>query len=138
MDASDLHARSLNTKEVLTAQRSEKLHIPNRRWNGKDLWERTASENIHSVRNEEKNKNIFKENQMNYILQPYFKKTQREMMMKLKMTFGLTGEFIHRHHVVPRVKLFSPSEEIISYSVELHRRYQNNTHITGGNVGRTD
>ena len=111
MDASELHARSLNTKEVLTAQRSEKLHIPNRRWNGENLRERTASENIHSVRNEEKNKKIFKEYQMNYILHPCFKTTHRGMMRKQKMTFGLTGEFIHRHHVVPRVKLYVPSEE---------------------------
>ena len=48
---------------------------------------------------------------MNYILQSLFKKTQRGMMRKLKVTSGLTGECIHRHHVVPRVKLYVPREE---------------------------
>ena len=27
------------------------------------------------------------------------------------MTSGLTGEFINRHHVEPRVKLYMPKEE---------------------------
>ena len=47
MDASELHARRLNAKEVLTPQIKWKLHVPSRRWNGKNLWRRTASENIH-------------------------------------------------------------------------------------------
>ena len=41
---------------------------------------------------------------MNYILQPHFKKTQRGMMRKLKVTSD-------RHHVGPRVKLYVPREE---------------------------
>ena len=47
MDASELHARRLNAKEVLTPQRSGNFIIPSRRWNGKTLWRRWASENIH-------------------------------------------------------------------------------------------
>ena len=38
---------------------------------------------------------------MNCILQHHFKKTQRGMMRKLKVTSGLIGEFIYRHHVEP-------------------------------------
>ena len=33
MDAPELHARKLNAKEVLTAAKKWKFHIPNRRWN---------------------------------------------------------------------------------------------------------
>ena len=33
MDASELHARRLNAKEVLDAAKKWKFHIPNRRWN---------------------------------------------------------------------------------------------------------
>ena len=47
MDASELHARSLNAKEVLTPQRSGNFIFPSRRWNIQNLWERRESENIH-------------------------------------------------------------------------------------------
>ena len=49
---------------------------------------------------------------MNYILQPQFKKTQRGIMRKLKVTSGLLQKkFIYRHHVEPRVKLYMTEEE---------------------------
>ena len=64
MDAPELHARRLNAKEVSTPPEPG------------------------IVQNEEKNKKFFKENQMNYNLQPHFKKTQRWMMRKLKVTSG--------------------------------------------------
>ena len=33
MDASELHARRLNAKEVLTPMKGDKFEIPSRRWN---------------------------------------------------------------------------------------------------------
>ena len=47
MDASELHARRLNAKEVLTPMKSEIFHIPSRRWNSQNLWRRSGSESIH-------------------------------------------------------------------------------------------
>ena len=47
---------------------------------------------------------------MNYTLQLHFKKTQRGMMKKLKVTSG-PPEFIYRHHFEPSVKLYMPKEE---------------------------
>ena len=47
MDASDLHARRLNAKEVLTPQRSGNFIFPVADGQSKSLGERTASENIH-------------------------------------------------------------------------------------------
>ena len=62
--------------------------------------------------NEEKNNKFFKENQINYILQPHFKKTQCGMMKKLKSdSWTFTRNFIYRHHVEPRIKLYMPREE---------------------------
>ena len=46
MDASELHGRRFNAKEVLTPQREWKLHFPSRRWKSQNLWVKTASENI--------------------------------------------------------------------------------------------
>ena len=46
---------------------------------------------------------------MNYILQPHFE-THRCMMVKLGMISG-SGNFVHRHRVEPRVKLYVPRQE---------------------------
>ena len=59
-------------------------------------------------------------------------------MRKLKVTSGLTGEFIYRHHVEPTVKLYMPKEERFPIPIRVHRRYQNNMYITGCIVGKTD
>ena len=49
-----------------------------------------------------------------------------------KMISGRSQEkFIYRHHVEPRVKLYVPREESFTYSVEVHRRCQNNIYISG-------
>ena len=46
MDASELHARRLNATDVLR-RKEVKLHISSHRWNSRNLWVWTASENIH-------------------------------------------------------------------------------------------
>ena len=46
-----------------------------------------------------------------------------------------SGDFVHRHHVEPRVKLYRPKRRIISYSTETNRRYQDYRYILGCNVG---
>ena len=51
--------------------------------------------------------------------------TQRGMMRKLKMTFGLLRENTYRHHVEPRVKLYIPNEEWFPSPAEVHWRDQN-------------
>ena len=95
MDASELHARRLNAKEVLTQQRSGNFIFPVADgtveiFGGEQRLK--TSTLTRSVRNEEKNKKFFKENQMNYILQPHFKTTRRVVMVKLNMTSGLLQE----------------------------------------------
>ena len=74
------------------------------------VWEHSPSPG--SDPNEAKNKKFFKEIQMNGILHPILKKTQPVMMMKRKKDFWtIAGDFIYRHHVVRRVKLYVPREE---------------------------
>ena len=82
MDASELHDRRLNAKEVLTPQRSGNFIFP--------VADGTVK--IFGEENEEKNKKFFKERQMNWILQPNFKTTRRGIMRKLKVIFGLFQE----------------------------------------------
>ena len=94
MDASELHARRLNAKEVLTPMKSDNFKFPvadgTVKIYGGEQRLRTSTL-PRNGRNEEKN-NKFKESQMNYLLQPHSKKTQSGMMRKLKVTSGLLWE----------------------------------------------
>ena len=92
MDASELYARSLSAKEVLTPQRSGNFMLPVAEGTRKIFRgeKRLRTSTLSRDRPEQKkNKKFFKENQMNYILQPHFKKTQRGVMRELKVTSGL-------------------------------------------------
>ena len=98
----------------------------------KNLWVRERPE-----RGEEQE--ILKESQMNHILQPNFKTTRHGMMRKLKVTSGRSQEkLIYRHHVCTPSQTVRAEREIISYSVCVHRCYQNNSYVTGRNLGKTD
>ena len=72
------------------------FHIPSRRWNGKTLWRRSGSENIHlnpgSSRTRRRTKKIFKENQAHFLLHPHIKMAQHWMMRKLNMISGALQE----------------------------------------------
>ena len=103
-------------KVSVNADERWKFRIPSRRWNSQNSWRRSTSETIHlnqgSSLNEERNKKVFEENQTDSLLQTLFMMTQHGMMRKLKNDFwSITGDFIYRHHVEPRVKLYMPKEE---------------------------
>ena len=86
------------------SQRKWKIHVPSRRWTNKILW-RGIRNWEHPpwygiIQFEEKIKEIFLENQKGLHLH------------HLKTHFrSISGNFIYRHHVEPRVKLYSPREE---------------------------
>ena len=75
MDASELHARRLNAKEVLTPMKGDNFYFPGLRWNSQTVWR---------TRDDAEAKNDF---------------------------WSITGDFISRHHVESRVKLYMPREE---------------------------
>ena len=112
--------------------------IPNRRWNGKTLWRRSGSEDTHlnprSPRPKEKNKEIFKEIQTD-LLQAYFK-THRCTVVKLEMT---SGPFQATPFTVitlnPERQTVRAERRNISYSAEVHRRYQNNIYRALHRIG---
>ena len=87
----------------------------------KNLWERTASENIHlnlrSVRNEGKNKKFFEENQADSFPNPLQGDSTCDDAEAKNYFWSITGDFIYRHHVEPRVKLYVPREESFSDEV---------------------
>ena len=83
MDASELHARRLNAKEVSHADERWQLYIP--------VADGTVDRRLKQpgiVRNEEKNQKFSEENQTKSLLQRLFKMTQQCIMRKLKVTSG--------------------------------------------------
>ena len=86
MDASEIHARRLNAKEVLTPMKNENFVFPVA---GRTF--KTPGEDrslgpptlIGIVQNEDRNKKFFEYNQADSLLHPHIKMTQHEMMRKL-------------------------------------------------------
>ena len=106
MDASELHARRLNAKEVLTPMTGDNLIFPvadgavqtpggDRRLNPSTL--------IRIVLNEERNKKFFEDSDELSSPTPLQDDSTRDD--------AVTGDFIYRHHVEPSVKLYMPREE---------------------------
>ena len=113
MDASEIHARRLNAKEVLTPKKWWKFDLPDRRWNSQIIPRRSGSEKIHrnpgTTQIEEKNKEIFQENQTGLL---HHFKTHPPSDGEARNDFwSISGNDIYRHHVQPRVKLYVPREE---------------------------
>ena len=118
MDASEIYSKRLNTKEVIFPQRKWTIHISSRRWTNKIHWRRSGTENIHldtGPPNSMRRSKIFLENQKGLHLQ--YLKTHIRMLVKREMTWSMSGNFIYRHHVEPRVKLYPPREE--SFTIPL-------------------
>ena len=96
MDASELHARWLNAKEVLTPLKGNNFIFPVADGTVKvsdgDRRPRTSTL-IRIVLNEERNKMCFEENRADSLLQTLSKMTQHGMMRKpKKMASGLLQE----------------------------------------------
>ena len=117
MDASEIHARRLNAKEVLTPMKDNNFIFPvpdgTVKTPGGDRRLRTVHLNQGSSwprrRARSSSRRIKRTLFSNQLL---FKMTLHGMMRKLKMVSGLLREiFIYRHHVEPRVKLYMPKEE---------------------------
>ena len=134
MDASELHAKRLNAKEVLTPQRSGNFIFPvadgTVKIFGREQRLRTSTLNWERPeRGEEQEILRGKSDELVSPTPPQDDSTRDDAAEK--NFWSITGDFIYRHHVEPRVKLYMPREESFLYSAEVHRRYQNNIHIPG-------
>ena len=115
MNASELHARRLNAKEVLTPMKGGQSYIPSCRWNSQNPWRRSGSENIHlnpgSPGTRRRTKIL--QGKSDELHSPT--QLQEDSMLDDEEAtndfWTVTGEFIYRHHVEHRVKLYVPKEE---------------------------
>ena len=109
MDASEIYSKRLNAKEVVFPKEKGKFHFSSRRWTNKIYWRRSGTENIHLERGH-----------------PIRGERQRDFLGENDF-WSMSGNFKNRHHVEPRVKLYSPREE--SFPIPLkHLDISRNTH----------
>ena len=123
MDASEIHARRLNAKEVLTTQCRRSVnaherwqfHIPSRRWNSKNFWRRSTSENIHlnpgSSWKRRRTRNPSRRNRRTLFSTSTSRRLKAGWCGCLKWCLVYYGRLHSSHHVEPNVKLYVPREE---------------------------
>ena len=103
MDASEIHARRLNAKEVLTPMKGENLRFPVEDGTGKISGEDQDLRTIHLNPGQPRQRTrtrFFEENQTG-LFQTHVK-THRCLMVKPKMILVfVSGDFSCRHHVEP-------------------------------------
>ena len=127
MDASEIHAKRLNAKELFQPKNGEKNRMPNRRWNGKTFWRRSGSENIRRTRQSWRR-----------IRRIFFNPTSRLIVVRWwsKKLF-----LVHFQAICPPSSRGTQSQtvraerRIISYSTEIHRSDQDFRYIQGCNAG---
>ena len=114
MYASELHARRLNAKEVLTPMKGVKFSFPvadgTVKISGGDQRLRAATL-IRGRPERGEEQNILQGESGGLSSPSHIEMTQHRMMRKLKMISGPLYAIYDRHHVEPRVKVYMPKEE---------------------------
>ena len=115
MDASELHARRVNGKEVLTPQRSGKFIFPvadgTVKIIGGERHLRTSTLTRERPERGEESEICDGNSDEWYAPSNHEEDSTRDDEEARDDFWTIIGEFIYRHHVVPRVKLYVPQEE---------------------------
>ena len=121
MDASELHARRLNAKAVLTPMKGDNFIFPvadgtvKTPWGDRRLRPSTLIRD-HLERGEEE---VFRWESDGFSSPtPIQDDSTREDAEAKKKFWSITGDFIYRHHVEPRVKLRMPQEESFPFPMK--------------------
>ena len=122
MDASELYARRLNAKDVLAPMKGD--IFPSRRWNSQNPWRRSTSETIPfnqgSSSTRRGTRSFSRRIRGLSSPNPLQDDSARHDAEAQNDSWSFTGDFIYRHHVEPRVKLYIPNEE--SFLIPLKNR----------------
>ena len=110
MDASELHARRLSAKEVLTPERSGNFIFPVADGTVKIFGREQRLRTSTLERGEEQDILRGESGGLSSPSPQQADSTQGDAEAKNDFR-SITGEFIYRHHVEPRVKLHMPREE---------------------------
>ena len=114
MDASEIRARRLNAKEVLTPMSGEKFIFPIedgtvKLSGGDQVLKISTLIRDHPERREEQE--VFRGEPDRSSPTPLQDDSTRDDAEAINDFWSLTKDFIYRHHVEPRVKLYMPQEE---------------------------
>ena len=115
MNASELQARRLNAKEVLTPMKGEKIMFPfadgTVKVSGGDQCLRTSILISDRPERGEEQEVLRGESDKLSFPVPLQDVSTRDDEEATSDCWTVTGEFIYRHHVEPRVKRYMPTEE---------------------------
>ena len=111
MDASEIYSKS-QCKGGNFSQRKWKIYFSSRRWTNQTSWRRSGPENIHldtgpPIRGE--GHVDFLAESEGSLLPP--QDSHPDAGEAINDFWSMSGNLIYRHHVEPRVKLYSPREE---------------------------
>ena len=118
MDASELHARSSMQRKCQRQWKVKNSYSQSQKEQSKfqqefKIWEHPPSSG--TAQTEEKNKKSFLENQKG-LFHTY--DSFPDAGEAINDFWSMSGSFIYRHHVEPRVKLYSPREESIPIALK--------------------
>ena len=111
LDAWEILARRVNAKEVITPKREWQVYIPNRRWNGKIVRKRLWCPRIHSGAGPTCTEWRPQRKTSRKLWEVSTDETKDDPEARDDF-WSMEGDFIHCHHVEPRVQLYVPKEEL--------------------------
>ena len=140
MDESEIHARGLNAKEVSTPMKGDNCMFPvadgTVKTPGGDRRLKPSTLIRDRPERGEEQEILRGESGGLSCPTPLQDDSTRDDAEAKNDFWTTTREFIYRHHVEPRVKLYMPREE--SLPIPLKYIDVTNTHVTGRTVGKTD
>ena len=112
MDASEIYSERLNAKRVIFPIENGKFIFSNRRWTNQNTWRRSGTENTTLIREHP----IRGEGHVDFLGEsegslPPPRGSFLDDGEAINDFWSMSGNFIYRHHVERRVKLYSPREE---------------------------
>ena len=128
MDAIEIYSERLNAKEVIFPK--ENVFF-SRRWTNQTSWRRSGTENIHldtlTPNSRRRSKRFSGEREGS---RPPPQDSLPDAGEAIDDLWSMSGNFIYRHHVEPRVKLYSSREE----SFPIPRKYFDVSRVTRTNL----
>ena len=112
MDASEIYSKKTQCERCDISHRKRKIYFSNRRWTKKSCWKRSRLENIHleTAATSSKRSHIDFLGESEGSLPPPHDSFP-DAGEAINDLWSMSGNFKHRHHVEPGVKLYSPREE---------------------------
>ena len=128
MDASEIYSKRPQCERGDIAKRKRRIYFSNRRWTNQNPWRRSGPENIH-LDTASTNIDFLGESEGSL---PQPQDSFPDAGEAMNDFWSMSGNFIYRHHVEARVKLYSPREEsfpILFKYIDVYRTTHTNLDV---------